>query len=140
MKKTNKENPLTFFRKANDARQKVVKNSLTKARNGMAVYRPPMTTYEGPLTEGATKILNNRYPSTAPVTIPNASQEASLIRGFNPIINGKEISNEERELMDRSRDENKMKKPGYIGPGSQKKGGSVYKKGGATKAKKNKKK
>lgn len=140
MKKTNKENPLTFFRKANDARQKVVKNSLTKARNGMAVYRSPMTTYEGPLTEGATKILNNRYPSTAPVTIPNASQEASLIRGFNPIINGKEISNEERELMDRSRDENKMKKPGYIGPGSQKKGGSVYKKGGATKAKKNKKK
>lgn len=37
MKKTNKENPLTFFRKANDARQKVVKNSLTKARNGMIV-------------------------------------------------------------------------------------------------------
>jgi hypothetical protein len=37
MKKTNKENPLTFFRKANEARQKVVKNSLTKARNGMYV-------------------------------------------------------------------------------------------------------
>jgi hypothetical protein len=37
MKKTNKENPLTFFRKANEARQKVVKNSLTKARNGMVV-------------------------------------------------------------------------------------------------------
>jgi hypothetical protein len=37
MKKTNKENPLTFFRKANEARQKVVKNSLTKARNGIVV-------------------------------------------------------------------------------------------------------
>jgi hypothetical protein len=37
MKKTNKENPLTFFRKANEARQKVVKNSLTKARNGVVV-------------------------------------------------------------------------------------------------------
>ena len=37
MKKTNKENPLTFFRKANDARQKVVKNSLTKAQNGIVV-------------------------------------------------------------------------------------------------------
>ena len=35
MKKTNKENPLTFFRKANEARQKVVKNSLTKARDGI---------------------------------------------------------------------------------------------------------
>jgi hypothetical protein len=37
MKKTNKENPLTFFRKANEARQKVVKNSLTKARTGVVV-------------------------------------------------------------------------------------------------------
>ena len=37
MKKTNKENPLTFFRKANESRQKVVKNSLAKARNGMIV-------------------------------------------------------------------------------------------------------
>jgi hypothetical protein len=37
MKKTNKENPLTFFRKANEARQKVVKNSLTKAQNGIVV-------------------------------------------------------------------------------------------------------
>ena len=37
MKKTNKENPLTFFRKANEARQKVVKNSLAKARNGIEV-------------------------------------------------------------------------------------------------------
>lgn len=37
MKKTNKENPLTFFRKANEARQKAVKNSLTKARNGIEV-------------------------------------------------------------------------------------------------------
>ena len=37
MKKTNKENPLTFFRKANESRQKVVKNSLAKARNGLYV-------------------------------------------------------------------------------------------------------
>jgi hypothetical protein len=35
MKKTNKENPLTFFRKANEARQKVVKNSLVKAQTGI---------------------------------------------------------------------------------------------------------
>jgi hypothetical protein len=34
MKKTNKENPLTFFRKANEARQKTVKASLKKAQKG----------------------------------------------------------------------------------------------------------
>jgi hypothetical protein len=34
MKKTNKENPITFFRKANEARQKSVKTSLAKAQKG----------------------------------------------------------------------------------------------------------
>lgn len=37
MKKTNKENPITTFRKANEARQKVVKASLKKAQDGIAV-------------------------------------------------------------------------------------------------------
>jgi hypothetical protein len=132
-KKTIKENPITTFRKNFENRSKIVKASLKKAQKGMAVYKPTMKTYEGPLTEEATKILDARYPSTA-TQIPFAPKEANLIRGFNPFINGKEISNEERELMDRSRDENKMKKPGYIGPGSRKQGGPVYKKGGATKA------
>lgn len=35
MKKTNKENPITTFRKANEARQKVVKASLKKAQDGI---------------------------------------------------------------------------------------------------------
>lgn len=35
MKKTNKENPLTFFRKANEARQATVKKSLKKAQDGI---------------------------------------------------------------------------------------------------------
>jgi len=35
MKKTNKENPLTFFRKANEAREATVKKSLKKAQNGI---------------------------------------------------------------------------------------------------------
>jgi hypothetical protein len=34
MKKTNKENPLTTFRKANEARQKIVKSSMTKMQKG----------------------------------------------------------------------------------------------------------
>jgi hypothetical protein len=53
MKKTNKENPLTFFRKANEARQKVVKNSLAKARNGIVA---------GPQTE-MQSILSNAMNS-----------------------------------------------------------------------------
>jgi len=35
MKKTNKENPLTFFRKANEARQKNVRTSIKKAQDGI---------------------------------------------------------------------------------------------------------
>jgi hypothetical protein len=42
MKKTNKINPITFFRKANEARQAVVKKSMKKAQDGMQV---------GPMTE-----------------------------------------------------------------------------------------
>jgi hypothetical protein len=52
MKKTNKENPLTFFRKANESRQKVVKNSLAKARNGIEV--------------NATESMDSKYASMAP--------------------------------------------------------------------------
>ena len=37
MKKTNKENPITFFRKANEARQAKVKKSLPKAQDGKNV-------------------------------------------------------------------------------------------------------
>jgi hypothetical protein len=61
MKKTNKENPLTFFRKANDARQKVVKNSLTKARNGIIA---------GPQTESQS-ILSNAISSQPAIPRPN---------------------------------------------------------------------
>jgi hypothetical protein len=35
MKKTNKENPITFFRKANEARQASVKKSIKKAQDGI---------------------------------------------------------------------------------------------------------
>jgi hypothetical protein len=110
MKKTNKENPITTFRKNFETRTKTVMSSLKKAKDGMDTK-----TYQGPLSEAANKLLDNRYPSTAPVKIPYAPQEATLIRGFNPIINGEQISNEARESMDRNMDENKMRKPGYKG-------------------------
>ena len=35
MKKTNKENPLTFFRKENESREKNVKTSIRKAQDGI---------------------------------------------------------------------------------------------------------
>jgi hypothetical protein len=35
MKKTNKENPLTFFRKANENRQKNINTSIKKAQDGI---------------------------------------------------------------------------------------------------------
>ena len=44
MKKTNKENPLTFFRKANEARQALVKKSIKKAQYG--IQTGPMTQEE----------------------------------------------------------------------------------------------
>jgi len=37
MKKTNKENPITSFRKMYEAREKTVKSSLKKAQNGIQV-------------------------------------------------------------------------------------------------------
>jgi hypothetical protein len=42
--KNKKENPLTFFRKANEARQKVVKASLKKAQNGGTPFQSYMKT------------------------------------------------------------------------------------------------
>jgi hypothetical protein len=55
MKKTNKENPLTFFRKTNEARQKNVRTSIKKAQDGIEMnddlinksgstggYKPPV--------------------------------------------------------------------------------------------------
>ena len=62
MKKTNKENPLTFFIKANEARQKVVKNSLTKARNGVVVPAVANSIRKGywSFNEDGTLNTNNR--------------------------------------------------------------------------------
>lgn len=70
MKKTNKENPLTFFRKANEARQKVVKNSLTKARNGIVA---------GPQTE-MQSIFSNAVNSQPAIPRPNRSSRDAMIQ------------------------------------------------------------
>jgi hypothetical protein len=71
MKKTNKENPLTFFRKANESRQKVVKNSLAKAQNGIVA---------GPQTE-MQSILSNAMNSQPPIPRPNRPSRNEMIQG-----------------------------------------------------------
>lgn len=71
MKKINKENPITFFRKANESRQAVVKKSLKKAQDGietnndlinkagsMGGYKKPsnpLTPYAGEASRNAMK-------------------------------------------------------------------------------------
>ena len=57
MKKTNKENPVTFFRKANEARQKNVRASIKKAQDGISV---------GPQTE-IESIMSNARNSQPPI-------------------------------------------------------------------------
>jgi hypothetical protein len=44
MKKTTKEHPITFFRKANEARQAVVKKSMKKAQDGGTPFQSYMKT------------------------------------------------------------------------------------------------
>jgi hypothetical protein len=89
-----------------------VKKPLRKAQYGDRVF-------SGPLNKSDIERLDRAYPSTAPVTIPQAPKEADLIRGFNPFVNGQMVSNEEREAMERKDGEN------YIRSKRFKKGGPV---------------
>lgn len=61
MKKTNKVNPITFFRKANEARQAMVKKSMKKAQDGMQV---------GPMTEEEAANAAFRSAQNDPVNNP----------------------------------------------------------------------
>jgi hypothetical protein len=94
------------------------RKKLTKAQKGMN---------QGPLTQANYDELNKLYPSTAPVPIPFAKNEANLIRGFNRYDEklGDFISNEQRESEDRLIQENRMRNPKYT-PGFNQ-GGSVIK-------------
>ena len=74
MKKTNKENPLIFFRKANEARQKIVKTSLKKAQDGLPVK-------SGPLSEEDTKRLDLYYKN-------NMEKANKIGKGSTPSLEG----------------------------------------------------
>jgi hypothetical protein len=62
MKKTNKVHPITAFRKANEARQAVVKKSMKKAQDGMQV---------GPMTQEDAADAAFRSAQNDPANNPN---------------------------------------------------------------------
>jgi hypothetical protein len=148
MKKTNKENPLTFFRKANESRQKVVKNSLTKARFGQVVNSvvpslPPVVA--GPQTE-MQSILSNAMNSQPPIPRPNRPSRNEMIQGRlaksypwentnikepRPIFMDSTDPRKEKKIDQNAIDDFKKQYPnGIPGPSSikLKKGGSVKRK------------
>jgi hypothetical protein len=119
MKKTNKENPLTFFRKANESRQKVVKNSLAKAQNGIVA---------GPQTE-MQSILSNAMNSQPPV--PYANKPSSVDFWLN------ETNKAMSQMSNNLSSVNQKRLPDFKGPAAMsKRTADGYKKGGAVKTKK----
>ncbi len=126
MKKVTKENPLTHFRKANEARQKTVKASMKKMQEGGGI--DPMTfdpyaRYAGPLEKNNYDFLNYQYPST------NNKAKFSLM------VDPKTVA---KEAAGRAWAEDQMRQGPKLSESSvYKKGGSVKKmsKGGITKSK-----
>ena len=116
-------NPLKFFREGGEQIKAMFKKGGYKVPVQKLIKAQYGRIYQGPLTETNTKKLDTGFPSTAPVTIPSAPNEANLIRGFNRFENGEEISNEQREREDRAVVENRMRNPSFKG----------YKKGGTHK-------
>jgi hypothetical protein len=117
MKKTKKENPITFFRKANEARQASVKKSIKKAQDGMSFKN----TYAGPLTESDTKRLDQAFPSTTTPNTPFAPAKPNM--GY-----GTEDQYRQIEKEDRSAFENYLRSPA-VGVNNKRLGTGLNKEG-----------
>jgi hypothetical protein len=156
MKKTNKVNPLEFFRKSAEARQKafktgganVPKQSLPKKYkggpgSGMGSMYSDDQAYDA--------LMNTPTPKVDSTNIPSYKVNPSSLLRPSYKSNGYPEPNMEREMIDRmnlqypNKDNkgifNKPVKPGIpqlpdFPSGGAKNGGMIYKKGGATKAKK----
>ena len=99
MKKTNKENPLTFFRKANEARAKLVKKYMGGPGSGMGSMYKNDQAFESMINQTSepdlSKELSNRYADMVPVVgkPPGVREGFTLeqMRRFNatPIKNKK---------------------------------------------------
>jgi hypothetical protein len=73
MKKTKKENPITFFRKANEARQAVVKKSIKKAQDGIEMNDDLIN--KAGSTGGYKKPIEKQYPWGPPIELKSPVNE-----------------------------------------------------------------
>ena len=103
MKKTIKEHPITFFRKANEAKQAVVKKSMKKAQDGIEMnddminkagstggYKKPMRTEFDAYRE---KFANEQYNS-AREKVRDTSRKV-----FNDVITNRQKTDSLNEYM-----------------------------------------
>jgi hypothetical protein len=140
MKKITKEHPITFFRKATEARNKTFKTALKKAQDGISV---------GPYEKGTSEYLDARYPGTAmkfkgPVDPTYEADQRDKVANTNSFGYG---NPSDLEKFDREQEEKGMRSPnmrssfnsgmGLSKSDAYKKGGSVkkpmMKKGGSVK-------
>ncbi len=139
MKKTKKENPITTFRKANEARQKVVKASLKKAQDGIEMNDDMINKagstggYKKPATMGSGK----RAAGYANMIKSANTENANSVNKNAPDTMRAKMSNSSDAYRDSVTNKPKSKTPmmDSMYP-KQKKGGAIKKmaKGGATKA------
>jgi hypothetical protein len=151
MKKTKKENPITFFRKADEARQKVVKASLKKAQDGIEMNDDMVNKagstggYKKPVTMGSATMGSGKRAAGYANMIKSANTEnANSVDKNAPDTMRAKMSNSSDAYRDSVTNKPKSKTPVMDSmyqttPGhvyKQKKGGAVKKmaKGGATKA------
>jgi hypothetical protein len=129
MKKITKEHPITFFRKATEARNKTFKTALKKAQDGISV---------GPYEKGTSEYLDARYPGTAmkfkgPVDPTYEADQRDKVANTNSFGYG---NPSDLEKFDREQEEKGMRSPNMrssfnSGMGLSK--SDAYKKGGAVK-------
>jgi hypothetical protein len=118
------DNKAAAYKKAGGA-MNTYKKSLKKAQAG-GLQR------QGPLQEKSSKMLDARFPSTASVKIPYASNEAHSV-GYAPMFEGDLSSNAYKEGLYRKSDERRMRNDPAFNDGYYKKGGSTKMAVGGTK-------
>lgn len=107
MKKTNKENPLTSFRKMYEAREKTVKSSLKKAQDGiemndMMINKPGSTGgYKKTVVPKFWENDTNKYIKD--VSFPNATNSNALIADMERLAQGQAANQSQSQGQARSK-------------------------------------
>jgi hypothetical protein len=95
MKKTTKENPITFFRKANEARQKVVKASLKKAQTGGTPFQSYMKTPGATAADTSAATMSQAKKITANKPLLTKAYELTYGQDYGDDSTGNPYSKEE---------------------------------------------